>query len=192
MKSSKSSRLETGRLILREWEEKDRKPFARLNADPMVMEFLPRILDEKASDKLMGRFQAHFREHGYGLYVAERKEDGAFVGFIGLHAVDFEAPFTPAVEIAWRLDYPFWGYGYATEAAQRVLEHAFEDLKLKEVVSFTVHDNTRATRIMEKLGMTRDMKGDFNYPSLRKGHPLGHFVLYRLSRKNYLAQTKAA
>jgi RimJ/RimL family protein N-acetyltransferase len=184
--------LETERLILREWTEDDKKPFARMNADPMVMEYLPRMLDEKASDKLVGRFQAHFKKHGFGLFAAERKEDKAFTGFVGLDTVAFEAPFTPAVEIAWRLDYEFWGKGYATEAARRVIEYAFEDLKLNEIVSFTVHDNARTIHIMEKLGMARDEKGDFDYPALRKGHPLGRFVLYRLRRKDYLKQQKAA
>jgi RimJ/RimL family protein N-acetyltransferase len=184
--------LETDRLILREWQESDRKAFARINGDPMVMEYLPRVLDQKSSDRLVDRFQAHFKKYGYGLYVLERREDKAFMGFAGLNNVDFEAPFTPAVEIAWRLDYPFWGHGYATEAAQKVIEHAFETLKLPEIVSFTVHDNARAIHVMEKQGMVRDQKGDFDYPALRKGHPLGRFVLYRLKRKAFLSHKKAA
>jgi RimJ/RimL family protein N-acetyltransferase len=179
--------LETERLILRQWKPEDRKPFARMNADPVIMEYMPRALDEKASDKLVLRFQEHFKAHGFGLYAIERKEDGAFMGFVGLNTVEFEAHFTPAVEIAWRLDYEYWGQGYATEAARRVIEHAFDELKLKEIVAFSVHDNSRAIHIMEKLGMRHDPKGDFDYPSLRKGHPLGRFVLYRLSRKDYAA-----
>lgn len=184
--------LETDRLILREWKKEDRQPFARMNGDPMIMEYMPRALDEKASNKLADRFAEHFEKHGYGLYACERKEDGAFMGFVGLDNVSIDVPFAPAVEIAWRLDYEYWGKGYATEAARRVLDHAFGELKLKEIVAFSVHDNTRAIQIMEKLGMSRDMKGDFDYPALRKGHPLGAFVLYRLSRKDYLAHKKAA
>lgn len=184
--------LETERLILREWKDEDRSIFARMNGDPMIMEHMPRALDEKASNKLVDRFQKHFKEHGYGLYACERKSDGAFMGFVGLETVIIDVPFKPAVEIAWRLDYEYWGHGYATEAAQRVLQHAFEELNLKEIVAFSVHDNARAIHIIEKLGMKRDPKGDFDYPGLAKGHPLGRFSLYRLKRKDYLSQQEAA
>src|SRR5690606_10063401 len=107
------------------------------------------------------------------------KENQGFAGFVGLNKVEFKTPFTPATEIAWRLDYEFWGQGYGSEAAQAVLKHGLKVLKLKEIVSFTVHDNARAIHLMEKIGMKRDKKGDFDYPTLRKGHPLGRFVLYR-------------
>lgn len=178
--------LETPRLVLREWCDGDFEGFARMNADPIIMEYLPRALDEDASKRLMGRFKAHFKKHGYGLYALERKDDQRFMGFVGINHVDFEADFTPAVEIAWRLDYEFWGQGYATEAAQKVLEFAFCELELSEIVSFTVHDNTRAIHVMEKIGLKRDIGGDFDYPTLKKGHPLGRFVLYRLRRSQYL------
>lgn len=179
-----STHIETPRLILREWEESDREPFARMNRDPLVMEYLPRILDEKSSNRLISRFQKHFKERGYGLYAVERKEDGEFVGFAGLRAVDFDAPFTPAVEIAWRFDYEYWGQGYGIETGKAVLGHAFGKLGLKEVVAFTVHDNMRTIDLMERLGMKRDPEGDFDYPGLRRDHPLGRFVLYRIRRKD--------
>ena len=175
--------IETPRMILREWKDEDRAPFARMNGDPVIMEYLPRSLTEKQSNDLVNRFQDHFKKNGYGLYAAERKEDAAFMGFVGLRNVPFEAEFTPAVEIAWRLDYEFWGKGYCSEAACGVLEHAFDKLKLKEIVSFTVHDNTRSIGVMEKIGMTRVKGGDFDYPGMRADHPLGRFVLYRI-RKN--------
>ncbi len=175
--------IKTERLILREWKDEDRGPFARMNGDPIIMEYMPRSLDEKASNKLVDRFQKHFDEHGYGLYAVEVQETGQFAGFVGLDTVRFTAPFTnpkkPATEIAWRLDYEFWGKGYGSEAASAVLGYGVSDLKLKQIVGFTVYDNTRSIQLMEKIGMTRDMDGDFAYPSLRKGHPMGHLVLYR-------------
>lgn len=177
--------LETERLILREWRPEDREAFARMNADPMVMEFLPRIMDKDSSDKLMGRFTEHFKKYGYGPYAIELKETGEFVGFVGLRNVEFKSAFTPAVEIAWRLDYEYWGKGYATEAGRRVIEHAFKELKLPEIVAFTVYDNSRTMHIMEKLGMKRDEKGDFDYPTLPKGHPFGKFALYRLKAGDF-------
>ncbi|MCC7305268.1 MAG: GNAT family N-acetyltransferase [Alphaproteobacteria bacterium] len=181
--------IETSRLILRDWKDEDKASFARMNGDPMVMEHFPRVLDEAATGRLVDRFRDHFKKHGYGPYALELKKTGQFMGFCGLHDVEFKSHFTPATEIAWRLDYEFWGQGYATEAAEAVTKHAFDTLKLKEIVAFAVYDNTRAIHIMEKIGMKRDPKGDFEYPALRKDHPLGHFVLYRMNKKNHKQHT---
>lgn len=172
--------IETERLVLREWRDEDLHPFARMNGDPLVMEYLPRVLDEKATARHMKEFQKHFKKHGYGLYAVEIRDSGEFAGFVGLNTVSFKAAFTPATEVAWRLDYEYWGKGYGSEAAMAVIQHAFDKLALKELVAFTVHDNDRSTHLMEKIGMTRDEKGDFDYPALKKGHPLGRFALYRI------------
>lgn len=171
--------LETDRIKLRRWEDSDREPFARMNNDPLIMEYFPRPLTEADSNRLVDRFIKHFDKHSYGLYVLERKEDGAFMGFTGLQKVPFKAPFTPATEIAWRLDYEFWGKGYASEAAAAVLKHGFDDVGLKEIVAFTVFDNKRSLGVMEKIGMTSVKGGEFRYPGLSDDHPLGAFVLYR-------------
>ncbi len=171
--------LETDRLVLREWQESDRKPFAQMNADPMVMEYMPRRLDEAASDKLVNRFEKHFKKHGYGLYAAELKETEEFMGFVGIDNVAVDVPFKPAVEIAWRLSYEYWGHGYATEGAQHVLAHALGELKIPEIVAFSVYDNERSLHVIEKIGLVRDPDGDFEYPRLPKGHPLAQHVLYR-------------
>lgn len=174
--------FETERIVMREWKDEDRKPFARMNADPMIMEFLPRPLTEGDSDKLVDRFIKHFDKYGYGLYVLERKEDEAFMGFTGLQRVPFKADFTPATEIAWRLDYEYWGKGYASEAAAAVLGHGFNELELDEVVAFTVFDNKRSIGLMEKIGMEKVEGGAFDYPTLPKDHPLGSFVLYAANK----------
>lgn len=127
---------ETHRLLLRRWRDADREPFARMNADPEVMEHFPRRLERSESDGMVDRIEAHFGEHGFGLWAVERKEDASFVGFVGLTKVGFEAPFTPAVEIGWRLARAAWGHGYATEAARAVCRIGFEALGLSEIVSF--------------------------------------------------------
>lgn len=177
--------IETERLILREWKEDDKKSFARINNDPMIMEFFPRRLTEKDSNHLVDKFQKHFKDHGYGFYAVEMKETGEFMGFAGLQRVEMDVPFRGAVEIAWRLDYEYWGKGYGTEVAAAVLEHGFKKLKLKEIVGYAVHDNSRAIKLMEKLGMVRDAKGDFEYPNLPEGSALGGFVFYRINSKQY-------
>jgi RimJ/RimL family protein N-acetyltransferase len=173
--------LETKRLILRRWRAEDLVPFRRVNADPRVMEFYPAVLSAEHSDRIVERAQMHFREQGFGLLAAELKETGAFLGFVGLQRVPFDAPFTPAVEIGWRIGFEHWNRGYATEAARAVLDHAFGDLKLGEIVAMTYRGNHRSRRVMEKLGMAHDPKDDFDnpHPAL-EGTVLVPHVLYRL------------
>jgi len=172
----------TERLRLRAWHESDRDPFARLNADPLVMEFMPGCLSRAESDRLIDSIRDHFHRYGFGLWAVEHRGEGAFVGFIGLAVPSFNAPFTPCVEIGWRLAAEYWNQGLATEGARAVLRYAFETLGLKEVVSFTVPGNLRSRRVMEKIGMARDPGDDFDHPRLPEGHPLRRHVLYRASQ----------
>ncbi len=172
--------IETARLLLRRWREADREPFARVNADPLVMEHFPALLSRAESDRLVDNIEAHFERHGFGLWAAEQRATGQFIGFIGLAVPRFEAAFTPCVEIGWRIDPAFWGMGLATEGAREVVRRGFAVFGLNEIVSFTVPANTRSRRVMEKLGMTHDPRDDFDHPNLAPGHPLRLHVLYRL------------
>jgi ribosomal-protein-alanine N-acetyltransferase len=105
---------------------------------------------------------------------------GEFVGFTGLAVTEFEAHFTPAVEVGWRLARSAWGNGYATEAARAALSFGFEEAGLNEVVSFTAPANRRSRAVMERIGMSRDPRDDFDHPGLPGGHPLRPHVLYRV------------
>ncbi|GII31467.1 GNAT family N-acetyltransferase [Planotetraspora mira] len=172
--------LETERLSLRRWRESDREPFAALNADPEVMEHFPALLSRDESDALVGRIEEGFEERGFGLWAVEA--EGAFIGFTGLTVPRFTAGFTPCVEIGWRLARRAWGYGYATEAATAALGDAFGRLGLEEVVSFTAVQNLRSQAVMRRIGMSRDLAGDFDHPVLPEGSPLRRHVLYRIRR----------
>lgn len=172
--------LTTDRLLLRCWCDSDREPFARMNADPLVMRFMPSLLTREESYTLVDRIQDHFDEHGYGPFAVEFK--GEFIGYTGLWTPTFEAHFTPCVEIGWRLAAPFWNQGFATEAARRVIEHTWAELPLTEIVSFTVPANLASRRVMEKLGMSHNEADDFDHPRLAAGHPLRRHVLYRLKK----------
>jgi RimJ/RimL family protein N-acetyltransferase len=174
--------IETPRLILRRWRDEDLAPFAALNADPRVMEFLPKPLDWAESDAMAARIRGAFDQQPFGLWAVEVKAGTSFIGYVGLSVPKFEAAFTPCVEIGWRVAFDYWGRGYATEAARAALHYAFETLKLAEVVSFTVPANERSWRVMERLGMKRSPAEDFDHPNLAEGHPLRRHVLYRLSR----------
>jgi ribosomal-protein-alanine N-acetyltransferase len=176
---SLSRELRTERLLLRRFVAQDRGRFALVNADPRVVEFLPAPLTHKESDALADRIEAHFKRRGFGLWALEIVGIDSFAGFVGLSTPRFEAPFTPCVEIGWRLASEHWGKGYATEAAKAAMEFGFGAVGLREIVSFTVPNNLRSRRVMEKLGMTYDPKDDFDHPALLEGHPLRRHVLYR-------------
>jgi len=180
--------LETERLRLRRWRAEDREPFARMNDDAAVMEFFPSRLTREESDALVDRIETHFAEHGFGLWAAELRAEGSFIGYIGLAAPRFEAHFTPCVEIGWRLARANWGKGLATEGARAVVRDAFEELGLEELVSFTAPANVHSRRVMEKLGMTHDAREDFDHPLLPEGHWLRRHVLYRVRRDVWRAR----
>lgn len=178
--------LTTCRLLLRHWKNSDREPFAALNADPRVMQFMPHRLTAQQSHSLVDRIETHFRQYGFGLFAAELRETGAFIGYVGLAVPRFVAKFTPCVEIGWRLAAEHWNRGLATEGARVVLGHAFGALKLDELVSFTVPANRPSRRVMEKLGMVHSPSEDFDHPNLPEGHPLRRHVLYRIHRSSWV------
>ncbi len=175
-------RLETERLILRGWEERDVAPFAAMNADARVMEHFPSVLSAEESRAVFDRLSAGAIEHGFHFQPIEEKASGTFAGFVGIAPVPPKLPFAPAVEIGWRLPLGCWGKGYATEAATAWLGHAFHTLGLDEVVSFAVEANHRSRAVMTRIGMTQDTGGSFLHPSLPKDHALASHVLYRITR----------
>lgn len=166
---------------MRRWREEDLEPFAAMNADPVVMEHFPGTLSRAQSDELVGRIEAGFEANGFGLWALEVREGGEFIGFVGMAAPGFEAHFTPAVEIGWRLARSAWGNGYATEAARAVLSFGFEEAGLSEIVSFTTVANQRSRAVMERIGMSHDPSDDFDHPGLPVDHPQRPHVLYRIA-----------
>lgn len=177
--------LETQHLILRPFQMTDLDAMAAIDADPKVCEFLPTIGTRETTVAGIQRIIDHEQQKGFSLYAVELKTTREMIGWIGLITPSFEAHFTPAIEIGWRLSSQHWHQGYATEGATAVLDYAFTTLGLEEVVSFTVEANLASRRVMEKIGLQHNPKDDFNHPKLL-GHPLEKHVLYRLSRSEYL------
>jgi RimJ/RimL family protein N-acetyltransferase len=170
--------IQTERLLLRPWRDADREPFFQMNSDPAVMRYFPAVLSRAESEALADRIEAQWAARGFTLYAAELQ--GEFIGFIGISVPQFEAHFTPSVEIGWRLAAAYWNRGLATEGSRAVLRYAFETLGLEEVVAFTVPANLASRRVMEKIGMTHDAADDFDHPGLPEGHVLRRHVLYRI------------
>ena len=164
--------LRTPRLLLRRWTEADLAPFAELNADPVVMRYFPAPLTREQSDAFAHRAEAHFGEHGYGLWVVEVEAELA--GFTGLMWQD-GLPVSPALEVGWRLAERFWHRGIASEAARAALEVGLQ--QVDSVISMTAKVNEPSWRVMERIGMRPD--GEFDHPRVPEGSPLVRHVLYR-------------
>lgn len=155
--------IRTERLLLRHWRAEDRQPFAELNADPEVRRYFQGTMMREASDAFADAVDRHWREQGWGLWAVEVPGCAPFIGYVGLWPADY-LPSGPAVEVGWRLARAYWGHGYATEAAREALRFGFETVRLEEIVSFTVPQNVRSTRVMERIGLRRDPTADFDHP----------------------------
>jgi RimJ/RimL family protein N-acetyltransferase len=175
-------RLQTERTILRPWADSDIEPWVALNADARVMEFFPSTYTRERAERSAALLRERLERVGYGWWVLEIKDGASFAGVIALQDVPFEAPFTPALEIGWRLRHDHWGHGYATEGARAALAFAFSELQRDEVVALTAAVNDRSRRVMKRLGMTRNPEDDFEHPAVEPGHPVRPHVLYRIRR----------
>jgi RimJ/RimL family protein N-acetyltransferase len=186
--------IHTERLILRNWEDRDRELFHRINSDERVMEFFPFRRDRAQADAKLDELRAVIDHDGYGFAAAEIAATGECIGFVGITGTG-HLPFLSAgtVEIGWRLAPEFWGKGYVSEAAKAWLAYGFETLGLDEIVSFAVDDNRRSTAVMERIGMTADPSADFDHPGIPDSHPaLKRHVFYRLSLVDWSARKRAA
>jgi RimJ/RimL family protein N-acetyltransferase len=184
-------RLVSPRLILRPWRDADRPPFAAMSADPEVMAHLTQLATRAASDAWIDRQITHQSEHGFCFWAVELKEDATFVGSVGLRWVGYDAHFTPAVEVGWRIARPFWGRGLAPEAARAALRFGFADPRRREIVANTSVENSKSRRVMAKLGMSRDAADDFDHPRVAEGDPRRRQVLYRIARYRWLSSYRA-
>jgi RimJ/RimL family protein N-acetyltransferase len=172
--------IRTARLMLRPWRKSDLPPFAEQNSDPAVMHYLGGTLTREESDAYVERAERHLSETGFCPWAVEAPGVSPLIGAVGLKRIVFEASFTPAVEVAWRLHRPYWGQGYATEAARAAI--GFRHVGLQEIVAMTALLNTASVCVMERLGMVRSI--EFDYPNRLEGSPLRRHVLYRLRRGN--------
>jgi ribosomal-protein-alanine N-acetyltransferase len=172
-------RIETPRLILRQWNDADVEAWADMNADPRVMEFFPGTVPRERSREQAAMMRRDLKANGYGWFVMERKEAPGFAGVIALDDIRYEMPFRPLREVGWRLPVHVWGRGCATEAAHALLRYAFEELGWPEVIAMTAAINLRSRRVMEKLGMTHDPREDFDHPRVPDALAIKRHVLYR-------------
>ena len=180
--------IKTKRLLLRQWRESDVELFAKLNANPNVMNFFPSVLTRSQSNELANNIKQRIAENGWGFWAVEIPDECEFIGFVGLNKPHYTLPFDLEVEIGWRLAENYWGQGYATEAAQAALKVGFSQLHFTEIVSFTSRLNIPSINVMNRLQMS-NTNNNFEHPKVTEGHKLRDHCLYKITRKNWIKNT---
>ena len=181
--------IETERLVLRQWREQDRAPFASMNADPEVMQYFPAIKNREQSDQNIDAFRDSLDQNGWGFWAAELRRSGEFIGFIGLKSQQTELPLSPCIEVGWRLRKQYWRQGYASEGALASLQFAFEQIAADQIVSVTPVLNLPSIGVMRKIGMI-DAEQNFDHPAVASGHRLSEHVLYIITEDQWKAQNR--
>ena len=178
--------LATPRLLLRPWQDRDRAPFAAMNADPIVMTYFAAPMTLEESNEAIARYNMQLARDGFTMFAAEQTTTGQLIGIIGMQTMHTIVPNLPqpAVEIGWRLRRESQGQGLATEGARVVIDHAFNQLHLPELNAITASGNAASRHVMHKLGMTHRPNLDFDHPGMPAGHPHQRHVLYQLLNPN--------
>lgn len=171
------------RLGFRSWFEDDIELFAKMNCDEEVMKHFPKLLTKQETEAFVSRMQQHYLHKGYTYFAVELKETGEFIGFIGLAHQDYQSPYTPAVDIGWRLKQRVWGNGYATEGAKRCLQFAFAELNLDKVIATCTLHNKASENVMQKIGMKR--LGTFQHPKLIAYPEYTTCIIYKIEKAEY-------
>jgi len=172
--------IHTERLTLRAWETKDLLDCVEMNLDKEVMKYFLSVLTKEQTIEFYDRVQKHFLENGFGLYVVENTITQEFLGYTGFMIANFEASFTPCVEIGWRFKKQYWGKGYATEAAKACLNYGFDTLGFDKIYSFTATPNIKSENVMKRIGMIKT--GTFSHPKIDKEHILNLHVIYEIEK----------
>ena len=172
--------FKSARLGFRNWVHSDIEKMIAISADPKVMEFFPAPATPLQTEQSIERMQVQYLERRHCYFAVDHLESKEFIGFIGLLYQDYEAEFTPCVDIGWRLATKHWGEGYATEGAKRCLSYAFDDLKLNAIYSTAPIVNTKSINVMEKIGMKKI--STFIHPRLKDYELLRECALYRINK----------
>ncbi len=143
--------LETERLSLRGATAKDFEAIAAYMADPVVMRFLGDTKDRGDAWRSLAFTIGHWALRGYGMWAVERKSDGAMLGRVGL--INPEG--WPGLEIGWTLARPYWGHGYATEAARAAITYGFLTQNVNRLISCIDPNNIQSQAVAVRLGETK-------------------------------------
>lgn len=174
------------RLGFRNWTEKDLPFLTRMNSDPRVMRYFPGLYIKEDNQRFIRKMNAQYKTRAYCYFAVELLEKQELIGFNGICFQDYEAPFTPATDIGWRIIPDYWGKGYATEGAKRVLEEAFKNYGLDEVYSVAPHANVPSISVMKKIGMS--YMDQFDHDRLPPESGLNPCNIYRISATEFTTE----
>lgn len=163
--------LETERLLLRRFTERDVDAVFALRGDAEIMRFIRSPQKRQESVNWLKLVSSLWETERIGFCAVIEKRSGALVGWCGL----WRLTETGETEIGYAIDRRFWGRGLATEAARAFLDYGFETLKLDKIAAVARPENIGSRRVMEKLGMTFDYTGEFY------GRDLVHYSISRES-----------
>lgn len=172
--------IETARLILRPFEERDRAAMRTLWADPVMTADLGGVRIGGQTDEIVARHEGYRRNGGLGFWVTERREDGAILGYCGLKPGVENTPIEDELEIGWSLSPAYWGNGYAIEAARASAAWGWANCDAARIVAITSRRNAASRKVMERLGMRH--VGDFRHPKYADDDPVGDSVIYAIDR----------
>lgn len=169
------------RLGFRNWKDSDTDKLFSLNSDHEVMEFFPHLPSFEQTKGLIERMKKQFEKNGFCYFAVDELETEEFIGFIGIAEQNYEADFTPCVDIGWRLAEKYWNKGFASEGAKRCLEFAFENIELESIKSVASKINVKSIKVMEKIGMKYIQ--DFKHSALKDDKRLENCVLYEINKE---------
>lgn len=144
--------IETERLSLRPFTKNDLEAEFKLLGDPDTMSFYPRPYTREEVAKIIEKNIRSYKSDGYGLFAILDKSSGEYIGDCGItvQIIDDEEE----LEVGYRIAKPFWGHGYAPEAARAMVEYGFNTLGLNKLCSYMAADHHQSRRTAEKAGMT--------------------------------------
>jgi len=174
--------LETENLLLRQWREEDLEPYAKLTSSKEVMQYFPKTLTVEQSNMAARKFQKLLEKNSWGFWAVEEKASGQFIGYAGLHAPKTQFPFSPCIEIAWRMEKKYWENGYVLEAGEKIIAAAFEIFGLEELVYFSALKNLKGEEVAKALNMKRE--STFHHPFVEREDALSEHYLYRIKKNS--------
>ena len=179
-------RLETERLVLRDWREEDWPRFFVGTNTPVVMRWLGGTLADEGQARQRERVEACRERNGFCFWAVERRNDGELLGFCGLKRADAPgSTVTGEFEVGWRFREDAWGQGYAKEAAIAAISAGFERFGADEIVALTVAGNSPSWGLMERLGMTR--RPELDYADARYDPPWRDTIVYSIAAEDWRA-----
>lgn len=143
--------LSTDRLILRELTESDFDSLFRILGDPVVMEHYDAVADEEMTHRWLTGIRTGYQRDGHSFYAVDLREEGLMIGICGLLMQPFEGKVYQ--EVAYLLAKPWWGRGYATEAARAVRDDGFLRFGYDHLISVIEPANAPSVRVAERIGM---------------------------------------